>query len=256
LRLAESRSRTFGQYLETHVQSDWICLDVGANLGIHTLSLATLVLHGRVIAFEADPSNYVMLKRNVQALKGPKDPIEIVPIALWDTRGTLTIGGANELAGCSFVSPEQSDVGGIEHRLRAVVNPAAIERTDLHLRMAEISALPLDEWISNNPQPRVDLIKLDVEGAEINVIRGAVQTLHQYRPTLLIEYNPACATTYFGQPADALFRELKTHFDSINVLEENGALNLLAGWDELRLLLERGKGWEDLVCFIRSTGCP
>jgi FkbM family methyltransferase len=147
------------KYLETRVRPDWICLDISANLGVHTLSLATLVLHGRVIAFEADPSNYELLNRNVRSLKDPKAPTELVQIALWDARGTLTIGGANELAGCSFVSAQGADAGGIEQRLRAVVNPAAIERTDLHLRMAEISALPLDEWISNNPQPRVDLIK-------------------------------------------------------------------------------------------------
>ena len=236
------------RYLEAHVQSNWTCMDIGANIGAHTLSLATLVPDGRVIAFEADPSNHALLARNVEALTPPKARIELIERALWDTRGTLLICGAKELAGCSFVTTQEASAAGIEQKLRTVVNPNSLEQTELHPRMAEVSALPLDEWMSENQQPRLDLIKLDVEGAEVNVIRGAAKTIRRHRPTLIIEYNPACAVTYFGQPADALFHELEAHFNAIHLLEEDGSLSRLAGWNALRLRLDQGKGWEDLVC--------
>lgn len=236
------------RFLESVVQPDWSCMDIGANLGAHTLSLATLAHDGRVVAFEADPGNFALLARNAAALAPPKARIEPVPIALWDARTTLTIGGANELAGCSFVADGARDVAKTERLLRTVVDKAAIAQTDLHMRLAEIPALPLDAWAEANPLPRLDLIKLDVEGAEARVIRGADQTLRRHRPVLLVEYNPACAAAYFGQPADALFRELESRFASIHALEADSSLTPIPKWDALGARLEKGKGWEDLVC--------
>jgi hypothetical protein len=156
--------------------------------------------------------------------------------------------GADELAGCSFVAEDPGDAAAIERRLRAVVSREAIDGVDSHIRRGEVAALPLDAWLDANPQPRLDLIKLDVEGAEARVIRGADATLRRHRPVLLVEYNPACAATYFGQPANALFHELVSRFASIAVLEPDGTATTLADWTALETRLAAGKGWEDLVC--------
>ncbi len=236
------------RFLAGVVQPNWVCADIGANVGTHSLALASLARDGRVFAFEADPANHAVLTRNIAALPPPAGPIEALHLALWDRRGTLVIGGAAELAGCSFVTEEPTDAAATERRLRAVVDAAALDGTELHVRLSEVPALPLDEWAEAAALPRLDLIKLDVEGAEARVIRGADRTLRRHRPVLLVEYNPACAASYFDQPADALFRELESRFEAIHALEEDGALMRLADWEALRTRLEAGKGWEDLVC--------
>jgi FkbM family methyltransferase len=239
-------------FLQTVVQPDWVCLDIGANLGAHTLSLAVLAHQGRVVAFEADPANYALLSRNAAALAAPKGRIEPIHVALWDGVGTLVIGGADELAGCSFVAEGAADARKTEQRLRAVVDASAFSETALHMRLSDIAAIPLDHWVAANPLPRLDVIKLDVEGAEARVIRGARRTIREHRPILLVEYNPACAESYFGQPADALFRELEQSFAAIHALDNDGSLTRLSGWAALEKRLKTGKGWEDLVCLPDS----
>ncbi|WP_428376424.1 FkbM family methyltransferase [Lichenicoccus sp.] len=234
-------------YLESTVQSDWVCLDIGANLGAHTLSLAVLAQDGQVVAFEADAGNFALLSSNVAALTAPRAPIAPVNLALWDRPATLVFGGADELAGCSFVS-EDLDSETVEHHLRTVVDAAAIGGIDLHIRSGSVAALPLDAWAEAHGLPRLDLIKLDVEGAEARVIRGADATLRRFRPILLVEYNPSCAAAYFGQPPEALYEELAARFAAIHTLEPDGTLTAVPNWTTLQTRLAAGKGWEDLVC--------
>lgn len=236
------------QYLEAVVKPDWLCLDIGANLGAHTLSLASLATAGRVVAFEADPANFALLTQNIDTLPPPHGCITPVQVALWDSPGMLTIGGADELAGCSFVSATTTDKARTEDRLRAVVDAKAIDGTALHMRLAQVPAMRLDDWVAAEGLTRLDIIKLDVEGAEAHVIRGAHDTIRRLRPILLVEYNPPCAAAYFGQAADALYGELAQRFDAIYVLEADGRLSRVADWDDLAARLAAGKGYEDLLC--------
>jgi len=243
-------------YFESIVQPDWVCMDIGANLGAHTLSLACLASDGRVMAFEPDPVNYALLARNITHLPLPKALIEPLQIALGDRSGVATVGGADELAGCSFVSQGTMDAAMTEERLRAVVDPNAIADTVLHMRLAQVTAMRLDDWVKDRPLPRLDLIKMDVEGAEADVLRGADETLRRLRPILLVEYNPAAAAAYFGHEPDALYRELAARFATIHALEADGSLTLLPDWPSLHDRLAKGKGWEDLVCLPEPIKTP
>ncbi|PPQ32075.1 FkbM family methyltransferase [Rhodopila globiformis] len=235
-------------YFDTVIQPDWTCLDIGANIGTHTLSMAVLAHAGRVLAFEANPDNFALLKRNVAGLTCKRAVIQPVHMALWDRPGVLVCGAADELLGCSFVVDDGCSADIFERRLRTVVNSDAVNETALHMRLSEVPALPLDMWLKENPLPHLHLIKLDVEGAEVRVIRGADATLRQYRPILIVEYNPACGEIYFGQRSDALFHELEARFAVINMLEPDGSLTPVPHWTALQSRLSAGKGWEDLVC--------
>jgi FkbM family methyltransferase len=236
------------RYLEATIRPEWTCLDIGANVGVHTLSLAVLAHAGRVVAFEADPANYTILTGNIARLHPPKADVEALNLAVWDESGHLTIGGADELAGCSFVAAGAMDAAMTEERLREVVSADAIAGTALRTRQARIEAVRLDDWASARHLARLDFIKLDVEGAEAHVVRGAHDVIRRLRPVLLVEYNPACAEAYFGQAADALFLELSQRFARICAIEIDGTLSPLPDWPALRERLARGKGWEDLVC--------
>jgi FkbM family methyltransferase len=239
------------RFLVDLVKPDWVCLDIGANIGVHTLCLAALAHQGAVHAFEADPTNYAVLSRNVDSVPSPAGDIELLHLALWERPGTLVVGGADELSGCSFVSEDAVDEAEVETRLRSVVSTDMLSSTDLHMRRAEVEAVPLDDW--SESLMRLDFIKLNVEGAEASVVRGADRTLWRHRPVLLVEYNPACAAAYFNQPADVLFHELKARFASLHALQEDGNLAPLPDWDTLKARLDSGKGWEDVVCLPASN---
>ena len=243
------------RYLETVVQPGWGCLDIGANLGAHTMALAVLAHQGRVVAFEADASNFALLSRNTAVLTAPRGGIQLVHAALWDSETTLMAAGADELAGCTFVTSDLSDAEAVERRLRTVVDASAIAEVELHARLSKVVGIKLDDWLRDNPLPRLDLIKLDAEGSELRVIPGRGRGVcANIQTILLVEYNPACGAAYFNQSPDILFDELLTRFASIHLIEPDGRLTKLVDWPSLASKLAEGKGWEHLVCLPHVSG--
>jgi FkbM family methyltransferase len=234
------------RFFERNVAADCCFLDVGANIGVHSLNVASLAPDGQVIAFEAHPRTFEFLARNLGARSGFAR-MQAVHAALWDRPARLQIAGAAELVGSSFLVPNQSEASAAEQKLRAA-NPSALRDRQMHVAAFEIDAVTLDSWMEVNRPPRVDLIKIDVEGAEARVVDGARELIARYRPTLVIEYNPSCAIGYFGDAPDRLFHLLQELFATIGLIEADGELTPLTNWDELARRIAAGKGWEDLAC--------
>jgi FkbM family methyltransferase len=136
-------------------------IDVGAHVGLYALEFAR---KGRCIAWEANLSTCHKLARNalINRLK-----VEIVSNAAWDQEGTVHL----------------QDPNGFETGGSTQVHEGRGERM--------VSALPLDymlEWTdTRNKLTRVDLIKIDVEGAEIRVLCGAEKLITKFQPRLIIE---------------------------------------------------------------------
>jgi FkbM family methyltransferase len=134
-------------------------LDIGANIGAHTLLLASLVgPHGRVVAFEPMQYAFVKLRRNVAFNSATR--IEIVRAALADenTRD-------QRMNFRSSWRPDGTRADG----------PSTVD------------LIRLDDWAAANGVQRVDVIKIDVDGAEFAAITGGLQTLARSRPTILME---------------------------------------------------------------------
>ncbi len=55
----------------------------------------------------------------------------------------------------------------------------------------EVRLIPLDDYIQEHPLPRLDLMKIDVEGAEVRVLQGARRTIARFRPVIVFEVCPA-----------------------------------------------------------------
>ncbi|MBL8839664.1 MAG: FkbM family methyltransferase [Alphaproteobacteria bacterium] len=243
-------------FFERTIRPDWVCLDIGANVGIHTLSMAVLAPEGRVVAFEADPGNFELLIRNVAELPSPRGEIINVPHALWSKPAALTLASIDELAGCCFISATDDPVSN-ERLIREVVSATAIRGLDLHLHSTAVRAIPLDDWVDLHGLERIDLVKMDVEGAELRVLEGARKTLHRCKPLLVTEYNASCAKTYFGDRPDSYFEALREYFADIRIIEADGSLSHpLQTWSELDVRLTRGRGWEDLLCATGAGRSP
>jgi len=87
---------------------------------------------------------------------------------------------------------EGDDAVGSE-RLRAVVVNPAVRQRAYSGAVSVVDAVRLDDWVAEAAPARIDLIKIDVEGSEMQVLSGGRATLARYRPLLITEYNPACA---------------------------------------------------------------
>ncbi len=149
------------------VEQGMTVVDVGANIGYYTLLAARLVgASGRVIALEPSSANYRLLTQNV-ALNGYEN-VTVLNLAAGEKPGQvrLYLDPAN-FGNCSLSSANVPVGAGSEE----------VEVTTLdHL---------LDAGVFGG---RVDLIKLDVQGAQGLVLRGAQRTLGRFRPKIMMEF--------------------------------------------------------------------
>ena len=148
--------------LQRIVQPGWVCLDIGAHYGYFTLLLAQLVgPAGKVIAFEAIAENAVILRRNV-ALNNLEQRVTVECYAVSD-------GSTNTV---HLALPEAFS---LEWTLMQ----------DKGVKTREAPAIALDEYFRG--RAGINLIKMDIEGAEALAIQGMRRLLEEIRPILVVE---------------------------------------------------------------------
>jgi len=145
-------------------------LDVGANEGLYTLFSARRVgAAGRVVAFEPSSRERSKLQRNVR--RNRLGNVTVVPCAVGSSEGTAALqiaagvhSGHNTLGALVY---DDAPAVGVEH--------VPVERLDTLIERLGVAT--------------VDVIKIDVEGAELHVLEGARRTLAAHRPILMVEAN-------------------------------------------------------------------
>src|SRR5580658_3113180 len=138
--------------LSTLVTADSVCVDVGANIGPVTLALSRLCPAGEVHAFEPTPESFRFLQHNVTA--NAASNVTLHQLALSDRPGEATIHYNREAAGAALIFDRLVD--GVPQ-----VVPLAT----------------LDAWAASSGLGRLDLVKIDVEGSELQVLDGAAKTI-------------------------------------------------------------------------------
>lgn len=142
--------------------------DLGAHIGYFTALAWTLVRpNGRVHAFEADPQCFERLLENSRALSG----VVAHPTAVSDRVGEATF----------FGSPDPAESGWGSLFPDSLLRPTR-----------RVSTTTLDEWRQREAPGRVDFVKMDIEGAEYRVLRGAETLIRDDRPTFFLEVNEVC----------------------------------------------------------------
>jgi len=165
--------------------------DIGANIGLYTRLLVQRFAAGQVIAFEPMTENYRMLQENIR-LGCIESRVITLPYALADFSGKSLL--------------QVDDVMSASAVLDAVTMGKASEgRRHLNLspQVEEVSVQSIDNLIQTdlrNHEP--DVLKIDVEGAEVLVLQGARNFLQTAQPRLLIELHGA---TYARQILSLLF---------------------------------------------------
>ena len=157
-----------------------IVWDVGAHIGFHTLGFSTLVgPAGHVVGFEPNPSNRKRLQQNLERNPDLASRIEILPCALSDRDGDSVFAISHDIdSGASSMSFLEKATAWIDAETSAHWN-----RVIVPMRTAD--ALIREGRRSPN------VIKIDVEGAELLVLRGATDTMRVSRPTVIVEVHSA-----------------------------------------------------------------
>jgi FkbM family methyltransferase len=169
---------------------DGVFIDVGANVGIHTLAIAHHVSQGGAgVAFEPHPVNHRLLVNNLK--QNHLRHVTAENVGLAEVATTLT--GIGRAEGGNWSLASQGD-----YRF-------------------EVRLVRLDDYLRDHPLPRLDLMKMDVEGAELRVLRGARQTIKRFRPLIVFEVCPSWMAKMETSVSE-LFAELAGHGYSIHPL--------------------------------------
>ncbi|MGK7869557.1 FkbM family methyltransferase [Falsiroseomonas sp. E2-1-a20] len=155
-------------------------LDIGANIGIYTLRAATLVgRSGRVIAVEPGREALRALRANLALNDMPQ--VTVLPVALAAEEGVAQlyhVALGNDPQAFSLL-PQKGDVASEQ----------VVTRT-------------LDSILDEVGATRLDLIKMDVEGLELAVLRGGAASLARLKPMIIFEINAAAALEANGASHD------------------------------------------------------
>lgn len=171
---------SFGEYdpilhrlIQKYVLPGMICMDIGANIGEMTLHMAKRVGEtGKVFAFE--PVTFVRdrLIENIK-MNNAEEIIHVSGFALSNMDGNAEIAYADPMT-------ENQGMGSLVNKENEVV--AYTEN---------VKTIKLDTFVDDNNINRIDIIKLDIQGAEPMALEGARNVLNRFSPIMFIEISPS-----------------------------------------------------------------
>lgn len=146
--------------------------DVGANVGLYSYWFARNLPKTNIVAFEPVKLMYESLVENMKNFNN----VETANFALWSSSTNLTMGMPNQ---------RNSKID----KLNTGMYTACLSRDDMH-DIVDARAMMLDEFVvMKNLESGFDMIKLDVEGAELEVLKGMPNTLKNDVKCAVIERN-------------------------------------------------------------------
>jgi FkbM family methyltransferase len=161
--------------LAAHLAQGDVLYDVGGHIGFISMVGARLVgPKGSVFAFEADPQNIARILTHIQLNSLPQ--IEVVPNAVWSECKALSFRRATVFS---------SRITG------SVANEIESAGAGVHDALITVEAVTLDRFALGNRPPTV--VKIDVEGAEEEVLKGAETMFRVSKPVLICEIHHAAA---------------------------------------------------------------
>jgi FkbM family methyltransferase len=167
-----------------------IAVDVGANIGVLTFLAASIVgPTGRVFAVEPNPDNLQLLYRGI-VLNGFRN-VEVLPYAASNQRAVFSLTGGTSnthLIGAR----EPVDAGQF------------------------VQSIALDETLG--ALPRLDFVKMDIEGHEPQALEGFSRAIARHRPILLIEFNPRCLVDLQQQDPRRFLEQIFASYPRVRVI--------------------------------------
>ena len=194
-RVGEKDHQAIHTLLPALVRSRSCCIDVGANRGEMLAEFVRLAPLGSHVAFEPLPEL-------AEALKQRHPSVRIEQAAVSDRPGRATF-----------------------HRCTTDDALSGLQATHDGDEVAfDVSIVTLDEALAD--LSRGELIKIEVEGAELGVMRGAAQTLQTHRPQVIFEFQRERAPAYNTTPCDIWDELVRRHSYELLRVDGSGSLSL------------------------------
>lgn len=199
-----------------------VILDVGAHIGTFSVVLGKLLPQSRIHAFEPQVPLYSILLKNLE-----KNGVEnCQPF-------NLAVAHRQTLSAVQRAVRDGNGAG----KAVAYGDPGRYNFAGLSLGLGEhvVACIRLDEFVAKAGLPRVDLIKIDVEGAEPFVLYGARKILSEHRPILHFEENDKRVTPELARGLGCSVTHAAARFSVRYRLKDDGYLYLRMPFDNVML---------------------
>jgi FkbM family methyltransferase len=217
-RLTEKREMAL---LQTLVEPGMTIADIGANVGFYTVQMGQWVgAGGRVLAFEPDPFTCELLRRRTSAATPAN--IEVRQFALGEAPGTATL--------------YRSAYNRSDNRLGQRHDEPNVEAIEVEVRT-------FDEYLAERGLSAVDAMKIDVQGLEAQVLRGAKRTIALVR-WIWVEFSPVHLRGA-GTDPEVFLESLGTLGMKVFAVTEHGTLEPMT--DSRAHARKIGSSYGDLV---------
>lgn len=179
------------------VKTKMTVVDIGANIGFFSVISARRVGdNGRVFSFEPEPTNYSFLKKNIEANNFSN--ITPIHVALSDRSGSIPL----------FITKDNQGAHSLVNNRKSHTSISVQTET-------------LDAWINQHGSPVIDVIKMDIEGAEIIALEGMKQVIARSpHLTIFTEFFPNAIRRFGRNPIDML-TTLKQAGFTISIIDED-----------------------------------
>jgi FkbM family methyltransferase len=167
------------------VKSEDIVIDAGANCGHLAVFFSKLAgQKGKVFAFEPDKFNIKRIEKNIRLNQDLFPNIKIEDLLLWDKNELIDFYEAGTVGSSAVWIPDN------EHCVKK-------------------QAVRIDDWVKDNNIQKLDFIKMDIEGAEIEALDGCVETIKTLNPNFAI-------ASYHVVNNEQTFIKVEKFFESMN----------------------------------------
>jgi FkbM family methyltransferase len=185
--MAKSREEP-EEWLMTSLSPGMTVIDVGAHQGRYAIQFSRQVGEGGlVVAVEPEPRNLEILTRNLK-LNGLYN-VRAIRAACWSCRESLQFSRGNTL-----------DVSRVSKSME---------------KNGDLIGLPLDDLVEELALRRVDQVKIDVEGAELDVLEGSRKMLRAFRPRLFVECHGTLPQLFEWLPREG-YKVLRQRYDPVH----------------------------------------
>lgn len=182
--------------------------DVGANIGWYSLILKKCFENINVYSFEPAPENFVRLQKNFR-LNNLNDA-HLVNAGFYKEKGKLDF----------HFNPERTGASSIKNIL------------DQNIETIQVDMDTIDSWVVDNNLERLDFIKCDVEGAELFVYQGGIESIKKYKPIIMSEMLRKWSAKYDYHPNDIIQLFGNIGYECYVIDEDNNRLRRFGYVDE------------------------
>lgn len=153
-------------WIKNTLPQNAVFIDIGANIGTFLFYLESKLLSQNIFAFEPNLKLFTRLERIFPE-------IDIYPVALSNKNGTaefkIPIIKGKKINSCGTL---QTDF---------------LEKNEQKKLIENVEVMTFDHWCESKKLPKIDFIKIDVEGNEMETLYGAKKSIQQYKPLLMVE---------------------------------------------------------------------